>query len=223
MKAAPSLPPFSGRGLACLRGGRVVFAHLDFTVAAGEALVLVGPNGSGKSSLLRLMAGLLRPWAGRLAWGGEAVADDSEAHAARTHYVGHHDAIKPVLSVAENLRFWARLHQSDAAGAAEAVETALDRLGLAPLRDIPGKMLSAGQRRRTNLARLLAAPSPLWLLDEPTTALDRQSIRVLETLFAEHRAGGGMVVLSTHQDVDLPDARARRLDDFAVDMETGEP
>lgn len=209
------LPCFTGHSLACVRGGRVVFAGLDFTLSPGDGLILLGPNGSGKSSLLRVMAGLLRPAAGTLAWGGEKVAEDPEAHAGRSHYVGHHDAVKPVLSVAENLRFWARLHQPHAATAALAVDRALERFGLGHLRDIPGKMLSAGQKRRTNLARLLAAPSPLWLLDEPITALDRASIKVLEQVFAEHRAGGGIVVLSTHADVDLPGANELHLDRFA--------
>ncbi|HSV28459.1 MAG TPA: heme ABC exporter ATP-binding protein CcmA [Candidatus Omnitrophota bacterium] len=213
---------FSGSKLACVRGGRIVFAGLDFTLAAGDALVLLGPNGSGKSSLLRVLAGLLKPASGVLAWQGENVSDDPEAHAARSHYVGHHDAIKPVLSVAENLRFWARLHEPHAPTATEAVETALDRFGLGHLRDIPGKMLSAGQKRRTNLARLLAAPSPLWLLDEPITALDRKSIATLEAVFAEHRAGGGIVVLSTHADVDLPNARELHLDRFAPEPDDDE-
>ncbi|WP_254432323.1 heme ABC exporter ATP-binding protein CcmA [Magnetospirillum sp. SS-4] len=207
---------FSGSGLACVRGGRVVFAGLDFTLASGGALVLLGPNGSGKSSLLRVLSGLLRPAHGQLAWNGEPVADDPEAHAARTHYLGHHDAVKPVLSVAENLRFWARLHDSHAGRADRAVETALERFGLSHLSSIPGKMLSAGQKRRTNLARLLAAPSPLWLLDEPTTALDRASIAALEAVLAEHRAGGGMVVLSTHADIAMPGAVEMHLDRYSV-------
>lgn len=219
----PSLPSFAGQGLGCIRGGRVVFAGLDFRIARGEALVLLGPNGSGKSSLLRVLAGLLKPAAGRLMWGETPIGEDAEAHSARTHYVGHHDAVKPVLSVAENLRFWARLHEPHAGRAQGAVEHALERFGLTHLRDIPGKMLSAGQKRRTNLARLLAAPSPLWLLDEPTTALDRHNIKVLEAVFAEHRAQGGMVVLSTHQDVDLPGARTLHLDDFGAEMEAEDP
>jgi heme exporter protein A len=214
MSFDPASPPFIGRALGCIRGGRAVFAGLDFAVAPGDALILLGPNGSGKSSLLRVMAGLLRPTVGQVLWGEVPAADEPEAHAARTHYVGHHDAIKPVLSVAENLRFWARLHEPHAATAARAVDGALDCFGLAHLRDVPGKMLSAGQKRRTNLARLLAAPSPLWLLDEPTTALDKGSIKVLEAVMARHRAAGGMVVLSTHQDVDLPGARELHLDDF---------
>lgn len=217
------LPPFIGCGLGCIRGGRAVFAALDFNAAPGDALILLGPNGSGKSSLLRVMAGLLRPTAGRLLWGETPTLEDMESHAARTHYVGHHDAVKPVLSVAENLRFWARLHEPAGEAATRRVEAALERLGLAHLRDVPGKMLSAGQKRRTNLARLLAAPSPLWLLDEPTTALDRASIKVLEAAMADHRAGGGMVVLSTHQDVDLPGARELHLDDFTPEPWEGDP
>lgn len=215
MSDQPSTPDFIGQGLGCIRGGRPVFAGLDFHLAPGQALLLLGPNGSGKSSLLRIMAGLLRPTVGTVLWGTTPMIEDAEAHAARTHYVGHHDAVKPVLSVAENLRFWARLHQPDANAARDAVETALDRFGLAHLRDIPGKMLSAGQKRRTNLARLLAAPSPLWLLDEPTTALDKGSIAVLEQVLADHRGHGGMVVLSTHQDITLPDAATLHLDRFA--------
>ncbi|OAN48006.1 heme ABC transporter ATP-binding protein CcmA [Paramagnetospirillum marisnigri] len=212
----PAAATFSGTDLACLRGGRVVFAGLGFSLESGGALVLLGPNGSGKSSLLRVMAGLLRPAHGVLAWDGEPVGENPEGHNARTHYLGHHDAVKPVLTVAENLRFWAHLHDSHAGRAGLAVETALDRFGLSHLAAIPGKMLSAGQKRRTNLARLLAAPSPLWLLDEPTTALDKASIKALEAVLAEHRAQGGMVVLSTHADIDLPGATEMHLDEFAV-------
>ena len=222
--SAPS--SFQARGLACLRGGRLVFAGLDFDLEPGGALLLLGPNGAGKSSLLRVLAGLLAPFAGRLEWGGAPVADDPEAHAARTHYLGHHDAVKPVLTVAETLRFWARLHQPEGDGADRAVARALDRFGLGPLADMPGRMLSAGQKRRTNLARLLAAPSPLWLLDEPTTALDRASIAVLEQVLADHRAQGGLGVLSTHAPVALPGAVTLHLDAFhppAVDDDGEEP
>ncbi|TAN68421.1 MAG: ATP-binding cassette domain-containing protein, partial [Magnetospirillum sp.] len=113
-------------------------------------------------------------------------------------------------------RFWAHLHDPHAERAGRAVDGALERFGLAHLATIPGKMLSAGQKRRTNLARLLAAPSELWLLDEPTTALDKASIKALETVLAEHRAGGGMVVLSTHAEIDLPGATELHLDRFTV-------
>lgn len=205
---------FSGENLLCIRGERVVFMQLGFSVASGEALLLLGPNGSGKSSLLRLMAGLLKAANGHLSWNGVPVLEDREAHSGRIHYVGHHDAIKPVLSVLENLRFWACLHDSKAGDA--TARAALERLGLTRLAAVPGKLLSAGQKRRLNLARLLAAPAPLWLLDEPTVALDRASVRVLEGVIAEHRAAGGMVVLSTHADVDLPLARELHLDEYAA-------
>lgn len=205
---------FSGHALACIRSERVVFAGLEFEVKAGGALLLIGPNGSGKSSLLRVMAGLLAPAAGRLSWGGGDVADDRDAHGARLHYVGHHDAVKPVLSVAENVRFWADLRGGVPGDAATRVTAALDAFAIGHLAHIPGRFLSAGQRRRVNLARILAAPAPLWLLDEPTTALDRATIAALERLIAAHRAAGGMVIASTHSDIGLDGAETLSLSDF---------
>lgn len=215
--AAPAAALFEGRGLTCIRGERVVFAGLNFTLAPGEALLLLGPNGSGKSSFLRLLAGLIRPATGDLLWDGAPVRADREAHGGRSRYVGHLDAVKPVLSVAENVAFWVRTWNPDEGDVAGAVRRGLERFSMARLADVPGKMLSAGQKRRVNLARLVAAPAPLWLLDEPTTALDKASIRVLEEVVAEHRAAGGMVALSTHSDIALPGARTFHMDDFAVD------
>lgn len=214
---AATVPVFEGRGLTCIRGERVVFAGLDFTLAPGEALLLLGPNGSGKSSFLRLLAGLIRPAIGDLLWDGEAVRTDREAHGARSRYVGHLDAVKPVLSVAENVAFWVRTWNPEEADVAGAVRRGLERFAMERLADVPGKMLSAGQKRRVNLARLIAAPAPLWLLDEPTTALDKASIKVLEDAVAEHRAAGGMVALSTHADIALPAARTFHMDAFSVD------
>ncbi len=200
---------FTGKDLLCVRGGRVVFTGLDFSVGPGGALVLIGPNGSGKSSLLRLMAGLLKPYAGIVAWDGEGIAEDPEAHGGRMHYVGHHDAVKPALSVHENVSFWAGLH-----GHVGTVDGALETLAISHLSDVPGRFLSAGQKRRVNLARVLAAPSPLWLLDEPTTALDKATITTLERQIAEHRAGGGIVVLSTHGEIPLEGAGVLELAHF---------
>lgn len=204
---------FAAENLTCVRGGRAVFARLSFRLDSGQALFLLGPNGSGKSSLLRLLAGLLHPTAGALSWDGQAVGDDEQAHGARLHYVGHHDAVKPVLSVAETLRFWARLHGGDSEA---RVETAMAVFAISHLAEVPGRLLSAGQKRRVNLARLIAAPAPLWLLDEPSVALDKASVKALEAAMAEHRANGGMVIVSTHADIDLPDAHILRLDDFAA-------
>lgn len=187
---------FSGTGLTCIRGERVVFSGLDFSIESGEALYLLGHNGAGKSSLLRTMAGFLRPAEGSLDWDGQPLSEYPAAHRRRIHYVGHHDAIKGVLTVEENIAFWAGLH-GKGDGTAKA---ALERFGLAPLSKSPARFLSAGQRRRLNLARLLASDAPLWLLDEPTTALDRESIAILNDVIAEHRAGGGLIAIATHED-----------------------
>ncbi|EWY40485.1 cytochrome C biogenesis protein CcmA [Skermanella stibiiresistens SB22] len=211
------MPLFAGTDLTCLRGERLVFQDLSFSVEAGGALVLLGPNGSGKSSLLRLMAGLLRPFAGGLSWDGAAVADDPDLHRGRVHYVGHLDAVKPVLSARENLAFWAEM--GGAADPMAAALAALERLGVPHIADIPGRYLSAGQKRRLNLARVLAAPAPLWLLDEPSVALDRAGIGQLEAAIAEHRAGGGIVVVSTHAEIEVPEADTLHMDDFAVGMD----
>jgi len=204
---------FTGTGLACRRGERLVFAGLEFALGPGEALVLRGPNGSGKSSLLRLMAGLGRPASGALAWDGENVARDREAHAARLHFLGHLDAVKGALTAAENLLSWARLRgtHADRAG----IAAALDRLGLARLASAPARFLSAGQRRRLALARLLVSPAALWLLDEPSVGLDENSQAALEAMLARHRAEGGMVALAIHGAIALADAREIRLDAFA--------
>lgn len=211
-RRTPPMPDFAGTDLTCLRGDRLVFTGLDFRIAPGEALLLLGPNGSGKSSLLRMMAGFLRPWRGALAWDDLSVADEPDGHRRRVHYVGHLDAVKPVLTAAENLAFWAAL--GGAADPAAHALSALERLGVPHIAGVPGRYLSAGQKRRLNLARILAAPAPLWLLDEPTVALDRAAVALLEGVIAEHRAGGGMVVLSTHADVVLPGAATLHLDDF---------
>jgi len=166
---------FQGRSLACVRGERRVFQDLDFAVPPGGALVLTGANGSGKSSLLRLMAGLLHPTAGDLLWDGRPVAEDAEGHRARLHYLGHLDAVKPVLTLAENLAFWARLRVASGGGTLR-IAAALAAFDLTALAEAPGRRLSAGQRRRLALARLIAAPAELWLLDEPTVGLDRASL-----------------------------------------------
>ena len=197
---------FEGRDLDCVRGECQVFAGLGFAVPPGGALVLHGPNGSGKSSLLRLMAGLLKPARGRLTWEGRAIAEDPDAHRARLQYLGHLDAVKAVLSAAENLAFWASAHDDGAAG----VAAALERTGLAGLAEVPARLLSAGQRRRLALARLFLARAELWLLDEPTVGLDADSIARLEAGLADHRRAGGRVVVATHTEIDLP--QAERLD-----------
>jgi heme exporter protein A len=201
---------FTGHDLSCIRAERLVFKGIDFDLEAGGALRLTGPNGSGKSSLLRLMAGLLRPATGSLAWNGEDLAEEPGAFRDALRYLGHLDAIKPALTVAENLDFWARL-----AGARGGATAALDAFGLAALAPLPARFLSAGQRRRLALARLVAAPGRLWLLDEPTVGLDRASVTALEAALARHRDAAGLVVVATHTEIALPGAAELGLERFA--------
>lgn len=195
----------AARDLACIRGGRLVFEGLSFEAEAGHALVLTGPNGAGKSSLLRQIAGLLDVEQGEIALtGGDPELGISE----QAHYAGHLDGLKPSMSVIETLRFWAAyLGGGDAASA----ERALEAMALAPLADLPVAYLSAGQKRRLSLARLAASPRPLWLLDEPSVALDAASVARLRDFMAAHLAGGGIIVAATHLDLGLANARELRL------------
>jgi heme exporter protein A len=190
--------------LAAIRGERVIFAGLSFSCAAGEAILLTGPNGAGKSTLLRLLAGLVPPAEGALLWHGSDALADGPAHAARLRYLAHADALKPGLTLEENLRFWRRLWGGNTGAALAAV-------GLEGLEHLPARMLSAGQKRRAALARLALAPVPLWLLDEPSVGLDTASIALFGTMLAAHRAAGGAVVAATHVALPLPGARTLEL------------
>jgi heme exporter protein A len=188
--------------LACTRDGRQVFRGLSFALGAGEALAVTGPNGAGKSSLLRLVAGLLPPAAGRLELsGGEAELSLAE----QVHYVGHQDPVKSALTVAENLRFWAELLGPGATG------DALAAVGLDRLAHLPAIYLSAGQRRRLSLARLIAVGRPVWLLDEPTSALDAAAQVMLAELMRSHRGRGGLILVATHGPPGLEGARQLKL------------
>jgi heme exporter protein A len=202
---------FAGAGLACRRGERLIFERLDFVLAPGGTLVLTGPNGSGKSSLLRLLATLLRPEAGRLLWGGAAIAKDPAPYRASIHYLGHLDAIKLALTPRETLEFWA----AQRAGRA-AVDEALSALGLERIADWPCRWLSAGQRRRLALARLVASPAPVWILDEPAAALDSDGEGRLATLIAAHRAAGGRTVVATHQPLAIDAAETLAIGDYTT-------
>jgi heme exporter protein A len=201
--------------LACRRGERLVFTGLSFRLPPGGALVLIGSNGSGKTSLLRIVAGLLAPAAGGLAWGVRPVSGDIAAHRARLTYVGHADAIKSALTPRETLTFWAALRGLGGPRSAPAVDRALAAFALDEIADWPCRWLSAGQRRRLVLARLLVAPAPLWLLDEPLAALDDASRERLEEIIADHRAGGGRVLLSTHLPIAFAGGQSLALDTFA--------
>jgi heme exporter protein A len=206
-----------GEDLACRRGERLVFAGVDFRLGAGGALVLTGTNGSGKSSLLRLLAGLLTPAAGRLCWSGVPVAQEPAAYRSAVHYVGHLDATKPVMTPRETLGFWAALRGAEAS--ASAIAGALAAFGIEAVADWPCRWLSAGQRRRLALARLVVCPASIWLLDEPTSALDSDGEARLVAAIAGHRDGGGRVMVATHQPIALDAPLSLVLDDFAATPE----
>jgi heme exporter protein A len=192
-----------GSDLACFRGGRQVFAGLSFAVEAGQAMLVLGPNGVGKSSLLRLVAGLVARTGGTLALEG---GDPELTIGEQAHYLGHQDALKPSLTVDENLSFWARY-----LGSREDTKAALAAVGLAGIAQLPAAYLSAGQRRRLSLARLIAIKRPIWLLDEPTSALDSAAQASLAGFMGEHLAGGGLIVAAAHGPIGLAAARELRL------------
>ena len=200
-----------GEDLACRRGECRVFAGLSFSLPPGGALVLTGANGSGKTSLLRLLAGLISPAAGRLVWGSAPIEHDPATHRARLHYVGHQDGVKPDLTPRETLAFWAALRGFRT----PRLDEALGAFALAPVADWPCRWLSAGQRRRLALARLCATAAPLWLLDEPISALDQDNQTRLEEVIVAHRADGGRVVVATHMPIEIAAAARLVLDDFA--------
>jgi heme exporter protein A len=194
--SAHSAARLTALDLAASRGGRTLFAGLSFSLRAGELLAVTGPNGAGKSTLLRLLAGLARPAAG-----GVVVAP--EAADERLHYLGHLDGLKAALSVEQNLTFFARLWRAKA----DAVEDAMEALAIAGLAHLGVAVLSAGQRRRTALARLLLARRPLWLLDEPSAALDAAGEAILGGLITRHLATGGMAVAATHMTLPVTPTR----------------
>jgi heme exporter protein A len=196
----------SASELVCIRGGRTVFRSLSFALGAGVALVVTGPNGAGKSSLLRLVAGLVHPAQGRLALDG---GDPELTIGEQAHYLGHQDALKPSLSVRENLTFWAAF--LGGTGARFKVDAALADVGLEQLAALPALYLSAGQRRRLSLARLIAVPRPIWLLDEPTSALDAAAQGRLADLMRAHLAGGGLILAATHGPLGLEGTQELKL------------
>lgn len=200
--------------LACRRGERVVFSGVSFQLPLSGALILTGANGSGKTSLLRVLATLLPRAAGRLLWRSAPIEADITGYRAQLGYVGHLDAVKPSLTSRETLAFWAALHGLDSRRAPALADAALAAFALDEMADWPCRWLSAGQRRRLALARLVVASAPIWLLDEPTGALDYDGQQRLETAIADHRANGGRVVVASHQAIDIADAATITLDAF---------
>ena len=200
------------RYLGCSRGDRPLFGGLTLSVPEGGLLHVKGSNGVGKTTLLRTLAGLSRPHEGTVHWRGEVITALGDAYRACMTYLGHHDGVQGELSAAENLRAVACLNGVEPTG----IDRALTQLGLGSLGNLPAKYFSQGQRRRLALSRLLLLRRPLWILDEPFTALDATSCRLLERLLREHLVTGGMVVLSSHQAFAFPEAKTQQLDLDAI-------
>jgi heme exporter protein A len=190
----------TGTGLEAERGGRSLFKGLSFAAEAGGLVAVTGPNGSGKSTLLRMIAGLAAPAAGAI-----ALDPASEGGVgAECHYLGHLDALKGGLTLAENLGYWRRVMGGDSGA---TVDEALDQVGLGALGHLRAAVLSAGQKRRAAIARLIAAKRPIWLLDEPTASLDRAGEELLGRLAEEHLEAGGIVIAATHRDLPVRPAQ----------------
>jgi heme exporter protein A len=195
--------------LGCVRGNRILFAGTSFALEPGSLLQIDGVNGSGKTSLMRMLCGLLQPASGDIQWRGQSIRKQGEQFRAEVAYLSHSNAVKDELSALENLRISARLAGEEVSQ--QGACSALRRLGLQGCEDLPAKLLSQGQKRRVALARFLMTGKPLWLLDEPVASLDTTAMALLETMLEAHLARGGMVVLTTHQEVRTPCVSTKRI------------
>ncbi|MBN7806247.1 heme ABC exporter ATP-binding protein CcmA [Agrobacterium rosae] len=205
----------TAENLAARRGEDLIFMNVSFKLTGGQALVLTGPNGSGKSTLLRVIAGLLQPETGTVKIAGEGIESDTRAHEA-SHYLGHRNAMKQELSVFENLDFWRKFLGDFTGGMSVGIEKAAEIVGLASITHLPFGYLSAGQQRRFAMAKLLVAWRPVWILDEPTAALDASADVMFTGLVEAHLANGGIVIAATHQPLRLEGAQELRMTGFAV-------
>jgi heme exporter protein A len=210
----------SAQGLTCVRGDRPLFAGVDLSVGPGEWLHVRGGNGSGKTSLLRLLAGLSQPEAGQVTWGGEPISRIAQDYHRALLFLGHHAAVKEELTGAENLQLSAQLDGGEIDRA--EVDRALGRFGLKGREDLPVRVLSAGQKRRVLLARLMTRKAKLWVLDEPFTALDTRAVEMLGNLAREHLAQGGMAVITSHQAVPIDGGKALELSSSSSPLKSGE-
>jgi heme exporter protein A len=195
--------------LYCERDDRILFENLNFSLAQGEIIQIEGQNGSGKTSLLRILCGLSNAYEGRLFWQGQPIELVQENFYQSLLYIGHHSGVKVALTPEENLRWMVTLHPTLGK---ISIHDALKKVGLYGYEDVPCYTLSAGQQRRVGLARLYMSNAPLWVLDEPFTALDRKGIAEKEVLIAQHINGGGSVVLTTHHDLTIPEKNVRQID-----------
>lgn len=203
--------------LSVRRGDDLLFSNVSFDLAKGEALVVTGRNGSGKSTLLRTVAGLIRPESGSIRL--EVAGRESEARVQEaSHYLGHRNAMKQELTVRENLSFWKSWLGDFGTGSSLSVEAAAEAIGLAGITHLPYGYLSAGQQRRFAMAKLLVAHRPVWILDEPTAALDASADRLFAELVAAHLSAGGMVLAATHQPLGIADPKALQMRGFDYDQ-----
>lgn len=209
----------TAENVSARRGEDLIFQNICFTLGAGESLILTGRNGSGKSTLLRAVAGLLRPESGRISWQSDGAEAGMRAVEA-CHYLGHRNAMKAELSVRENLEFWQNFLGDFAGGQGMSITEAAESVGLGGIAHLPFGYLSAGQQRRMAFAKLLVAWRPVWILDEPTAALDVSAESVFTALIKDHLAQGGIVLAATHQPLGLENAQELKMTGFAGVMES---
>ncbi len=196
---------FSGHNLTCIRNGRVVFEEINFKIAEESALIIQGPNGSGKSSLLRITAGLLRPYNGYLEWKNSRL--EAEMITQLIAYMGHLDAIKPSLTVYENISFWGQVNKEKNLN----IDLVLESLKLSHLIDLPAGYLSAGQKRRLNFARIFSSKAKFWILDEPTVSLDSKTSDLFFEILKNHLFNGGLAMIATHNQINIDSTKILRL------------
>lgn len=201
-----SSPELEADRLECQRGERVLFSDLSFSLRAGQALLVEGENGAGKTSLLRLLCGLSRPSAGEVRWRARPIETQREAYSREMAWLGHQHGVKAELKAREDLAFAAALRGE---APPKTIERALERVGLGDCAEVAGRALSAGQKQRLALARLLLSQARLWILDEPFTALDASGRELARSLIGQHLGAGGLAVLTSHQPVEMPAPLAR--------------
>eukprot|EP00249_Psilotum_nudum_P013386 c24302_g1_i1 orf=86-778(+) len=201
-RGPPPFPKLVASRVSCMRGGQVIVRDVNMTLHDGGGMLLTGPNASGKSTFLRLLAGYIKPSAGRLLWDGHDLSMPGmyDLYKTNAHLVGAKDAIKPAFTVYENVNFWEELE-----GGTGRTSAALDVMRIGHLAKEKAAILSMGQRKRLQIARILAIPRPIWLLDEPSVGLDEEGVKLLEGLMSKHRRNGGIVLVATHSPIFLED------------------
>jgi len=204
-KIQSKAPLLEAKSLLCERDDRILFEELSFAIAAGDITQIEGPNGSGKTTLIRILCGLSTAYEGQLLWRDKAMSRSREQFCQQHIYFGHLTGIKAPLSAEENLRWMSQCRGSSLKGLAldNAIDQALVKVGLRGFEDTPVYTLSAGQKRRVALARLFLEPVPLWVLDEPFTAIDKHGVAELESIIEQHAKQGGAVVLTTHHELNI--------------------